>query len=222
LLGTLAPTAIRIDADAYGIDTTREYVAVRGRPAAGSTHHQMERALGFHDAAPDRRGLSTLVDGDVAGFLPGPIGGDLHGTVGVGPSAPIDRLAGSFRLASRALATADSFGLTGVIDMESLGVRPAIATDRDVTDTLERRYLAPLASTASGPEIVATLRTYLACGMHVERAAERLFIHPNTLRYRLSRFEKLTGANLRDAVVVAELWWALEAAALSGSPAKPD
>ena len=34
--------------------------------------------------------------------------------------------------------------------------------------------------------------------MHVERAAEQLFVHPNTLRYRIGRFEELTGANLRN------------------------
>lgn len=41
-------------------------------------------------------------------------------------------------------------------------------------------------------------RVYFAAGMHVERAAERLFVHPNTLRYRIARFEELTDASLRD------------------------
>jgi DNA-binding PucR family transcriptional regulator len=30
------------------------------------------------------------------------------------------------------------------------------------------------------------------------------------VRYRLARFEQLTGANLRETQVLFELWWALE------------
>ena len=50
--------------------------------------------------------------------------------------------------------------------------------------------------------------------MHVERTAERLFVHQNTVRYRLARFEELTGASLRDPKVAFEVWWALERAAM--------
>jgi DNA-binding PucR family transcriptional regulator len=50
--------------------------------------------------------------------------------------------------------------------------------------------------------------------MHVERAAERLFVHPNTLRYRLARYEELTGTNLRDPLAAFEVWWALRRATI--------
>ncbi|WP_038863553.1 helix-turn-helix domain-containing protein, partial [Mycobacterium avium] len=66
----------------------------------------------------------------------------------------------------------------------------------------------------SSRELIATVRTYLACGMHVERTATRLFVHQNTVRYRLARFEELTGASLRDTEVVTEVWWVLELAAM--------
>jgi DNA-binding PucR family transcriptional regulator len=36
----------------------------------------------------------------------------------------------------------------------------------------------------------------------------------NTLRYRLARFEELTGARLADPMCALELWWSLEYAAL--------
>jgi DNA-binding PucR family transcriptional regulator len=99
--------------------------------------------------------------------------------------------------------------MTGVHDVPSLGLRAAVAADADVGDALRARYLEPLAG-----ELAETLRAYLACEMHVERTAERLFVHQNTVRYRLARFEELTGANLRDPKVAFEVWWALEREAM--------
>ncbi|MER6427529.1 helix-turn-helix domain-containing protein [Streptomyces sp900105245] len=42
-------------------------------------------------------------------------------------------------------------------------------------------------------------------------AAERLFVHPNTVRYRLRRIEELTGRPLTDPLTVADLGAALYA-----------
>lgn len=57
---------------------------------------------------------------------------------------PLDRLAESFRLATRALNTMHAFGLAGTRDLAALGLRPAVAND-DVGAALRRRYLEPLA-----------------------------------------------------------------------------
>jgi DNA-binding PucR family transcriptional regulator len=108
--------------------------------------------------------------------------------------------------------TADSFELTGVQDIESLGLRTAVAADWDVGDALCRRYIEPLEDIGPALDLPNTLRTYIACGMHVERAAERLVVHPNTLRYRISRFEALTSSSLREPGTAFEVWWALERA----------
>jgi DNA-binding PucR family transcriptional regulator len=37
-----------------------------------------------------------------------------------------------------------------------------------------------------------------------------LFVHPNTIRYRIGRFEEITGANLRNPRSALEVWWALQ------------
>jgi DNA-binding PucR family transcriptional regulator len=101
-----------------------------------------------------------------------------------------------------------------VHDVASLGLRAAVAADRDVGEAFSARYLEPLGTTGSADELKASLREYFACGMHVERAAERLFVHQNTLRYRIGRFEELTGASLRDPTAAFEVWWALEREAM--------
>jgi hypothetical protein len=52
---------------------------------------------------------------------------------------------------------------------------------------LRRRLLDPLP-----PEVAATVVAYLAAGLSVKGAAEALFVHTNTVRYRLRRAETLS------------------------------
>lgn len=150
----------------------------------------------------------TLLDGDVAGLLarrPRPrLRGDV--VVGVGPSTRPAEAVGAFARATRALDTAARFGMNGVYDLADLGLHPAVAAENEIGTILYERYLAPVRDL---PDIERTVVTYLKGGMHVEDAARTLFVHPNTLRNRLRRFEELTGADLRDHSTLAELWWAL-------------
>jgi PucR C-terminal helix-turn-helix domain len=214
LLGTISDAELRIQAEMYGLDPTADYVAVRARLGENGARCQFERALGLRDPATDRSGMVAIVDGDAAGFLSGPPPKCVDTVVGFGPPRPLERLVESYRSAARALVTAEACGFEGVYDIASLGLRPAIASDGEVGELVRRRYLEPLAAASSEAELIATLRTYLACGMHVERTATRLFVHQNTVRYRIARFEELTGKDLSDIEVLFEVWWALEASAM--------
>jgi len=211
LLGTISPVVVRAHAEACGIDPAYEYVAVRAE-ANPDERTQRERQLGFQSTVAPRDGLGAIIDDDLAGFLRHPPVGEIPFAVGIGPPRPVERLPESFELATRALTTMRAFGLVGVRDLDSLGALPAIVADRAVGDALVRRYLEPLA--ASQAEIAASLRVLFECDMHVERAAEQLFVHPNTLRYRIGRFEEMTGANLRNTTSALEVWWALQRDAL--------
>jgi DNA-binding PucR family transcriptional regulator len=84
-----------------------------------------------------------------------------------------------------------------------------------VGEALTARYVDPLIAEPSGYELIASLRAYFECEMHFERAAKRLFVHQNTLRYRIARFEAITNASLREPTVAFEVWWALERYAAS-------
>ena len=46
---------------------------------------------------------------------------------------------------------------------------------------------------AGGPALLETLTTYLEAGSSLEATARMLFVHPNTVRYRLRRVTELTG-----------------------------
>ena len=60
-----------------------------------------------------------------------------------------------------------------------------------------------------GTELVATLEAFLACSGSWSRAAEAMFIHVNSLRYRIRRIEELTGRDPRSLADQAALLLAL-------------
>jgi purine catabolism regulator len=66
--------------------------------------------------------------------------------------------------------------------------------------------LAPL---NANPPLLEALVEYFARDMDVNATAEAMHVHPNTLRYRLSRVEKLLGRSLRQPATIAELSLAL-------------
>ena len=47
-------------------------------------------------------------------------------------------------------------------------------------------------------DLVRTLRTYFASGANASEAADRMFLHRNSMLYRLARIQKLTGLDLKD------------------------
>lgn len=214
LLGAIPAVELRTQAEMLGLEPAGAYVAVRARLGDDVSRRELEQALGFRDSAVKSRGLCALVDGELAGFRIGPPPADVDGVVGFGPARPLEHLSESYRLAARALLTVEACGMRGAHDLAALGIRAAVATDTDVGELLRQRYLEPLSAGGSADDVIATLRAYLACGMRVEATATRLFVHQNTVRYRLSRFEELTGASLRETEVLIELWWALELAAM--------
>jgi hypothetical protein len=220
LNGSLAPVAVGVHAEIHGLDTGRSYQAVRARPSERSTVADLERRLGLSAGAGRPTGLGAVIDGDLAGFTAHAPAGSVDAPVGLGPPVPLHRLEESFRLASRALATAAAFGMTGVFELGELGVRPAILADRELGDELKRRYLDPLMDSSDiAQTLVETTRRYFENGMRVEATAKAMFLHANTVRYRLRRFEELTRCDLQDPDRRMEVWWALERARLDAAAA---
>jgi purine catabolism regulator len=70
--------------------------------------------------------------------------------------------------------------------------------------------LAPL---NANPPLLQALVEYFARDMDVNATAEAMHVHPNTLRYRLARVEKLLGRSLRQPATITELTLALKAPA---------
>lgn len=75
--------------------------------------------------------------------------------------------------------------------------------DKDAVDALVRRVYRPLL--AAGPSLTETLSRYLSEGHSLEATARGLYVHANTVRYRLRRITDATGwdpFSPRDAQVL--------------------
>jgi DNA-binding PucR family transcriptional regulator len=80
----------------------------------------------------------------------------------------------------------------------------AVDGDTDARAELIAQVYEPLL--AGGSALVDTLTTYLDQGSSLEATARMLFVHPNTVRYRLRRVTELTGYTPSDGRDAFALW----------------
>jgi hypothetical protein len=73
----------------------------------------------------------------------------------------------------------------------------------------------------NGTDYTATIRAHLDCLGDTARTAERLFIHPNTLRYRIRRACELFNFDLTDPDLALLLWLQLRLGEQSAQPTRP-
>lgn len=86
------------------------------------------------------------------------------------------------------------------------------ATSRMVT-----LWFEPL---AGHPHLLETIQVFLAEDMSIKACAERLFVHTNTVAYRLRRIQELTGVDPRDPLTLVRMTLALRARELRDAAAE--
>jgi PucR family transcriptional regulator, purine catabolism regulatory protein len=69
---------------------------------------------------------------------------------------------------------------------------------------------------ANETDLVHSLQVFLDCNRSWKQAAEMLFVHKQTLIYRMRRVEELTGRKLNETTDVVHLWLALRAYEIVG------
>ena len=67
----------------------------------------------------------------------------------------------------------------------------ALAGDALAKQTLIEKIYKPLAE--NSVELLETLIAYLDCGRSLEATSKQLFVHANTVRYRLKRISEIIG-----------------------------
>jgi len=93
--------------------------------------------------------------------------------------------------------------------VEAADLLPERALDGDAAaraELIEAVY-EPLLD--GGPALVDTVTTYLEQGSSLEATARLLFVHPNTVRYRLRRASELTGLSPGNGREAFALWLAV-------------
>lgn len=143
-------------------------------------------------------------------------------TVSVGFSGPTEApggVAGALREVTSVMESLARFKRwSQVVAVRELGLTGLLAavTDERLVD-YSRRHLGPLIEhdTSRKGNLVATLRAYLETGEQ-QQAAQRLRVHPNTLRYRLDRIREISGLELEDPETRLNLSVALRVQQLLG------
>ena len=127
------------------------------------------------------------------------------GPVVIGPTATT--LAAAHRSATEAIAGMNAVaGWTGAprpVPARELLPERALLGDTSAITALEVEVMRPLSD--ADPALAETLDAYLDSGGAIEACARKLFVHPNTVRYRLKRIADFTGRDPtvpRDAYVL--------------------
>ncbi len=196
---------VRSRAAALGWADTDRVVVLAGHPPTGDSDAVVDsvrfaaRTAGVDVLTGVQTGRLVVVLGmrDARGDLDAAVGA-VSGQFGAGPvvvGSTVRDLMGATESAATALA-----GLAAapawpdaprpVASVELLPER-ALAGDPLARTHLVTELYNPLL--AAGPPILETVATFLENGGSVETTARLLFIHPNTVRYRLRRVTDVTG-----------------------------
>lgn len=198
------------DAVILGIDPQGSYAAVRCDVPLGAHADRVRQRLEQSGSTASHRAMVVLEGGNCVGVVSRrPEETEL--AVGLGPFVRVGELPRSDRVARETLRLGRRLSRTGVQSIEDLGWRLAAAAQTDVWQLYFNQFLAPVLSEGTfGDEVLTTVRAWLVHGHSVQRTAEALTVHVNTVRYRLRRYEDLTSAALDDADDVVGITWALE------------
>jgi len=141
----------------------------------------------------------------------------------IGVSEPFDRVSETRSASLQAQWALHQGGQRGGVERlthfapteTAVGFLPASLADNE---RVARRVLGALLTydEEKHSQLLISLRVFLEENRSWQRAAARLFVHKQTLVYRIERVEQLTGRQLQSTSDVAELWLALQAAMACG------
>jgi hypothetical protein len=159
------------------------------------------RTLRLSEAGPEVRDLSVLLVPDAEGGSRAAILGLLRGqSAVVGPARPWLGVKASYDRAVRTLQIPGLPAGATVVDTEDHLAALVLTADPQALADLRARVLEPLSAARdiSAAKLVETLRSWLRHQGRREDVAAELFIHPQTVRYRMTRLRELYGDRLRD------------------------
>ncbi|MET9397122.1 helix-turn-helix domain-containing protein [Kitasatospora sp. NPDC002965] len=204
LLGELPPDWLPTAAGVLALDPRAEYRVCYARPEAGEDVREVERGLRGHLLVH----LAEPAAQHVVGLTTGRPRWTVNLPVGLGPARPLARLNESLVQARRANELALAFGLRRPVVDGELPLHSAVLALPETGELLAGRCFGHVDGKRRRT-LVTTLDAYLKAGANADAAAAALFVHPNTLRYRLRGFTAATGLDLAHGEDAMTVWWAL-------------
>jgi len=127
----------------------------------------------------------------------------------VGPARPWLQVRASYDRAVRVLALVPA--ARGTVDTDDHLTDLVLAADPEALADLRARALAPLAELRPGSadKLAETLRSWMLHQGRRDDIAADLFVHPQTVRYRMSQLRELYGDRLDDPRTILDLTIAL-------------
>lgn len=236
LTSTARPAEIAATALAAGVDIRHPLrvlaASAPGTPAgrAGSVLAELVATV----QAPDRPGVVGVVDEQAYALLPaqGESDSDLADrasgalrllepalaggrvVVGVSSVAAMGELRGAIQEAAHALELGERQpGATRVVAGDEVAVHQLLlaGVPDELRRTLRRRVLGPVLDydAEHDGDLIESLTVFLDCSGSWSKAAARLHVHVNTLRYRIGRVEELIGMDLSDFTQRVDVYLAL-------------
>jgi sugar diacid utilization regulator len=204
-LGRDEPLPNRVALDRI-VETTRRHV----QPAEGSLlagMHRGDLVVLYPIAGPDDLHLVRDDCVELAKALP------VEVSLGVsGCHAGLPGVATAYAEAREAVEMADRLGIRGrPVGLDDVLVDQMLRTSpqalRILLNTMRRLVDYDL---QHGSDLVATLQTYVDTRFNLTKSGGLLFVHPNTVVYRLRRVYELTGRDPHDVDDLLVLWLGLK------------
>lgn len=166
----------------------------------------------------ERPGCLVVPDPDGPGRARA-IAGALHGMrAAIGPTVALHQGARSHRWAldTLELSRRGIVPRTGAVHSGDHLATLLLFRDEALVDAIADRYLLPLEEVRSPQRerLAETLLCWLQCGHNASEVANRLAVHPQTVRYRLRQLDEVFGALLHDPAAQFEMQLALRALSL--------
>jgi purine catabolism regulator len=102
-----------------------------------------------------------------------------------------------------------------VVHFDDLGVYKVMldVSDKRILKNFALKYLQPLIDYDEqyGSDLITTLEAYLKNDKKISRTADELFIHRNTVRYRIDRINDILGVDLEDGEMLFNIYFSLKA-----------
>ncbi|MET0423421.1 MAG: helix-turn-helix domain-containing protein [Actinoplanes sp.] len=197
----IVAAAVRAD---WTPPTTLTALLVPERAARSAIDFLDDRTLLLNEAGPGLPETSLLLVPDAHGVARAALMGALRSrTAVVGPARPWLQARDSFDRAVRTLAIPGLQSAGAVVDTEDHLTTLVVTADAQALADLRAKVLAPLAGErdVATVKLVETLRSWLKHQGRRDEVAAELFVHPQTVRYRMTRLRELYGDRLQDP------WW---------------